>query len=150
MSGQNKSSPDMNTQSRNCIRLVAQTFVAFKFPRIAWQLTHYDLATINGSTDLVNSDSGKGLLPEGTKLSWSNGDTSSWKGNEMSLVILHVNSLIQDTHNNEIWMFLVSSSSCFCPIHWRQVLSWEWRCTWSSTDRRCSNYISAINNFIAY
>ena len=35
------------------------------------------------------------------------------------------------------------------PIHWRQVLSWEWRCSWSSADRRCSNYIWVINNFIA-
>ena len=52
----------MNTQSRNCIRLVAQTFVAFKFPRIAWQLTHYDLVMKNGN------DAGKGLLPEGTKV----------------------------------------------------------------------------------
>ena len=30
------------------------------------------------------------------------------------------------------------------------VLSWEWRCSWSSADRRCSNYIWVINNFIAY
>ena len=37
-----------------------------------------------------------------------------------------------------------------CPIHWSQVLSWEWRCSWSSADRRCSNYIWVINNFIAY
>ena len=29
------------------------------------------------------------------------------------------------------------------------TLSREWRCSWSSTDRRCSNYISVINNFIA-
>ena len=27
-------------------------------------------------------------------------------------------------------MFLVSSSSCLCPIYWSQVLSWEWRCSW--------------------
>ena len=27
---------------------------------------------------------------------------------------------------------------------------WEWRCSWSSADRRCSNYIWVINNFIAY
>ena len=47
-------------------------------------------------------------------------------------------------------MFLVSSCSCLCPIHWSQVLSWEWRCSWSSADRRCSNYIWVINNFIAY
>ena len=38
-------------------------------------------------------------------------------------------------------MFLVSSCSCLCPIHWIQMLSREWRCCWSSVDRRCSNYI---------
>ena len=30
------------------------------------------------------------------------------------------------------------------------MLSWEWRCSWSSGDRRCSNYIWVINNFITY
>ena len=38
----------------------------------------------------------------------------------------------------------------FCPIHWTQVLSQEWRCSWGSADRRCSIYIWVINNFIAY
>ena len=47
-------------------------------------------------------------------------------------------------------MFLVSPCSCLCPIHWSQALSREWRCSWSSADRRCSNYIWVINNFIAY
>ena len=47
-------------------------------------------------------------------------------------------------------MFLVCSWCGLCPIHWSQVLSWEWRCSWSSADRRCSNYIWVINNFIAY
>ena len=47
-------------------------------------------------------------------------------------------------------MFLISSCSCFYPIHRSQLLSWEWRCNWSSADRRCSNYISVMNNFIAY
>ena len=47
-------------------------------------------------------------------------------------------------------MFLVSSRRCLRSIHWSQVLSWEWRCSWSSADRRCSNYIWVINNFIAY
>ena len=32
-------------------------------------------------------------------------------------------------------MFLVLSCSCLCPIHWSQVLSREWRCSWSSADR---------------
>ena len=46
-------------------------------------------------------------------------------------------------------MFLVSSCSCLCSIYWIHVLSWEWRCSWCSADRRCSNYIWAINNSIA-
>ena len=47
-------------------------------------------------------------------------------------------------------LILVSSRSCLCPIHWSQVLCQEWRCGWSSADRRCSNYIWVINNLIAY
>ena len=46
-------------------------------------------------------------------------------------------------------MIVVLSCSCLWPIHWSQVLSWEWRCSWSSADRRCSNYIWVISNFIA-
>ena len=49
-----------------------------------------------------------------------------------------------------IQMFLVSSCSRLCPIHWSQALSREWRCSWSSADRRCSNYIFVIRNVIAY
>ena len=47
-------------------------------------------------------------------------------------------------------MFLVSSCSCLCPFHWSQVLTREWRCSRSSADRRSSNYIWEIINFIAY
>ena len=47
-------------------------------------------------------------------------------------------------------MFLISSCSCLCPIYWSQALSQEWRCGWSNADRRCSNYIWVINNFISY
>ena len=36
-----------------------------------------------------------------------------------------------------------------CPIHWSHVLSQEWRCSWSSADSQCSNYIRKMNNFIA-
>ena len=46
-------------------------------------------------------------------------------------------------------MILVWSCSCLCPIHWSQVLIREWRCSWSSTDRRCSNYIWVIHNIIS-
>ena len=47
-------------------------------------------------------------------------------------------------------MFFVPSCSCLCPIHWSQVLSREWRCSWSSADRRNSNQICVIKNVIAY
>ena len=47
-------------------------------------------------------------------------------------------------------MFLVGCCSCLCPIRWSQVFSREWRRSWSSADKRCSNYIWMINNFIAY
>ena len=47
-------------------------------------------------------------------------------------------------------MILISSCRCLCPIHWNQGLNWEWRCSWSSADRRCSNHIWVINDYIAY
>ena len=47
-------------------------------------------------------------------------------------------------------MILVLSFSCLCPIHWSWALCREWRCSWSSADRRCSNYIWVIMNLIVY
>ena len=47
-------------------------------------------------------------------------------------------------------MILISSWSRLCPILWSPVLSREWRCCWSSADRRCSNYIWVVDNLIAY
>ena len=48
-------------------------------------------------------------------------------------------------------MFLASScSSCLCTVHWSQVLSQEWRSSWSSSESRCSNYIWVITNFITW
>ena len=46
-------------------------------------------------------------------------------------------------------MFFVSSYSGLCLIKCSHVLSLEWRCSWGSADRRCSNYIWVIGNFIA-
>ena len=45
---------------------------------------------------------------------------------------------------------LVSACSCLSTLYWSQALSGEWRCSWSSAERRCSKYIWVINNFIAY
>ena len=64
--------------------------------------------------------------------------------------MLTVKFLIQAASNPKTYMILVSSCRCFCSIHLSQVLSGEWRCCWSSADRRCSNYIWVINNFIDY
>ena len=58
-----------------------------------------------------------------------------------------VKSPIQDASKPPNLMFVVSSCSCRCPI---QVLRREWRYSCSSADRRCSNFIWMINNFIAY
>ena len=58
--------------------------------------------------------------------------------------------LIWDAPNLKTQMSLVSSCSCLCPIYWSHASSWEWRCSWSSTDRPCSDYISVINNLIAH
>ena len=59
-------------------------------------------------------------------------------------------SNIRLTKAQTLYMFLISFCSCLCRIHWSQVLSREWRCSWSSAARRCSNYIWVTNNFIAY
>ena len=78
---------------------------------------------------------------------------SAWKKQTWLSLPLHqstIVSLIQGAPNPKTWMFLILSCSCLCPIHWSQVLSREWRCSWSSADRQCSSYIWVINNFIAY
>ena len=48
--------------------------------------------------------------------------------------------------NPETKMFLFLICSCLCVIH----LSRERRCSWSSAERRCSNYIWVMNNFITH
>ena len=47
-------------------------------------------------------------------------------------------------------MFLIFACCSLCAIYLSQMLSGEWRCSWSSADRRCSNYILVINKSIAY
>ena len=71
-----------------------------------------------------------------------------YKGSKPEELI--VKHLVYDAPNPKTWLFLVSSYSCLCPIHQSHVLSREWRCSWSSADRRCSKYIWMISKFIAY
>ena len=47
-----------------------------------------------------------------------------------------------------LWYWLVIQH-VFCFTR-STTLSRSWRCSWSSADRRCSNYIWVIDNFIAY
>ena len=47
-------------------------------------------------------------------------------------------------------MLLESACSFLHATYWSQMLSGEWRCSWSSANRPCSNYIWLINNLIAY
>ena len=61
-----------------------------------------------------------------------------------------VKSIISVASIPKTQMFLVSSRSCVCPIHWSYVLCCEWRWSWNSADRQCSNYIWVINKFIIY
>ena len=75
----------------------------------------------------------------------------AWSSNEWQRYDCHQTSSISCTKSKKkSLMFLFWSCSCLCLIHWSQVLSREWRCCWSSTDRRCSNYIWVIKSFIAY
>ena len=69
------------------------------------------------------------------------------KGSQI-FIYLQISSIKRP--NSQTWLFLVSSCSCLCPIHWHQVLSREWRGRWGSANRRCSNYIWVINKFMAF
>ena len=64
-----------------------------------------------------------------------------------SLIVLFCKISNTSHTKSQNLMFLISFCSCLCTIHWSQVLSRKWRCSWSSANRRCSNYIWVINNF---
>ena len=81
----------------------------------------------------------------------------SW---QLSLFLIE-ESTSQQNHalsNLEYKPHLISKLKC-CLSHLAVVFAQsiearcyveQWRCSWSSADRRCSNYIWVINNFIAY
>ena len=91
----------------------------------------------------------------------------------VTTLVLELGILVQ--HINHLWLELkIKQKSTYCKVSnirltkfpkWNDsrlvlqmslpnlfshVLSWEWRCSWSSADRRCSNYIWVINNLIAH
>ena len=69
--------------------------------------------------------------------------------NAKCYIAIHV-VVYHQTPNPKTEMFLVSFCNYLCPIHWNQVLSRKWRCSWRSADRRCSNYIWVLNNNISF
>ena len=75
-----------------------------------------------------------------TIMQWSLEEYSLWN------LLFTIKPAINGTPNPKTWQ----SCSCLCPNHWNQVFLRDWRCSWSSADRRCSNYIWVINNFIFY
>ena len=95
------------------------------------------------------------VIGTGGMLNYDMLEAVSWLGSRQLLSMGDglentVKSLIQMTPNPKTQMFLISACSCLCAIYWSQVLNGEWRCSWSSADRRCFNYIWVINNLIAY
>ena len=50
--------------------------------------------------------------------------------------------------NSKVQMLFVQSCNCLCQTHISQVLSRQWRCSSSRTDRRCTDYIWLINTYI--
>ena len=62
--------------------------------------------------------------------------------------IYRKSSSIRHNKSQNLKYLLSSLEVVFAPFHWIQVWSREWRCTWTSTDKRCSNYIWVISNFI--
>ena len=55
--------------------------------------------------------------------------------------IVTIQSLIKAPLNAKTWMFRFSSCNCLCTVYWCKALSWEWRYSWSSIERRFSNDI---------
>ena len=45
--------------------------------------------------------------------------------------------------------YFSSGSSCLCPIHVSQVFSREWRCSWSSADRRFTTHFKFDREIVA-
>ena len=81
-------------------------------------------------------------------------DTEYWSLSGWSYLRKHRNEYISilSIFLKMSWRSSSWSSSCSCLcliIHWSQAFSREWRYSWSSADRRYSNYIWVINNFIA-
>ena len=105
---------------------------------------HYDVNVMN--LYLFNSQ-----CPYGIILHHRSGQVKAYCRNGFvpDGTIYHQTSNMRQTMSQNK-MFLISSCSCLCLIHGSQVLSREWRCSWSSANRHCSNYIWVIKNFTAH
>ena len=64
--------------------------------------------------------------------------------------IRHTKSLNLYVYLLIMWLSLPNPLKLGVKSRMEMQLEQRWRCSWSSTDRWCSNYIWVINNFIAY
>ena len=58
------------------------------------------------------------------------------------------NNYLNQSYRKNLWYKQMPKLKCFSSR--LAVVFAHWSCSWSSTDRRCSNYIYLINNFIIY
>ena len=117
---------------------------------IEWWVMVVEEVDLEGWVDGWTDGWNDGWMDEWTE-GWANGGiygnmkvkVGQWPKFNVNII----KSLIKVTPNLKTQMFLISSFSYLCLIHWIQVLSREWRCSWSSADRRFSNYIWVIQQF---
>ena len=86
-----------------------------------------------------------GLFPMGKQWSpgWDQRTVSQWP-----LTYRQKTSNIRHTKSQNLSVYRLALQLSL-PNTLKPSVKWEWRCSWSSADRRCSNYIWVINIFIA-
>ena len=78
---------------------------------------------------------------------WTNMVTNTLHENIITSLLWVIITVKSKVHQIPRLKCFVSCSG-LCPIHWSHVFSREWRCSWSSAGRWCSNYIWMINILI--
>ena len=91
------------------------------------------------------SKSGPQKISHTASSPWVSWPVPFWSSIEKKMTYHQTSDIKQTKFRTLDVSHLILLSSCLWPIHWSQVLSWEWRCR--SNAERWSNYIWVINNF---
>ena len=86
------------------------------------------------------------FMQKGSPCYW---DTNRWVAHIVPIFSKNRQTSKVKDFKSQNWNISRLVFSCLCPISWSPMLSRNWRCSWSRSDRRYSNYIWVINNFIA-